>query len=116
MGWNCRGLENPRTVRALRDLIKGHNPKFVFLIETLSFAKKIKDLKIRFGFDQCFSVDKLGRSGGLAVLWKAPINFHMVSYSHNHIDVVFMENNVDSGVCRVCMVILRGNEGGAHGS
>lgn len=51
LGWNCRGLGNPRTVRNLSDLIKDHSPQFVFLIETISFASRIENLRVRFGYD-----------------------------------------------------------------
>lgn len=70
ISWNCRGLGNPRTVHALSDLIRDHRPIFLFLIETISFSNKIEELRVKFGFDYSFSVDKIGRSGGLAVLWK----------------------------------------------
>lgn len=78
ISWNCRGLGNPRTVRALYDLIKDHKSSFLFLIETISVAKKIEEFRVRFGFDYCFSVDKVGRGGGLAVLWKRPLQFQML--------------------------------------
>ncbi|CAM8997192.1 unnamed protein product [Rhodiola kirilowii] len=32
--WNCRGLGKPRTVRALRDIIRVHHPQVVCLMET----------------------------------------------------------------------------------
>lgn len=66
------------------------------MIETISVAKKIEDLRVRFGFEHCFSVDKVGRGGGLAVLWKGPLQCQISSYSHHHIDVVFIEGNVES--------------------
>lgn len=93
ISWNCRGPGNPRTVRALSDLIRDHKPIFVFLIETISFSNKIEELRIKFGFDHCFSVDRIGRGGGLAILWKQVAQCQVEGYSNNHIDMVFMENN-----------------------
>ena len=34
LGWNCRGLGNPRSVRALRSLMQQWDFDFVFLSET----------------------------------------------------------------------------------
>lgn len=70
LSWNCRGIGNSRTVRVLHVLIKDRNPAFVFLIETLSTAGRMEELRIKFDFDNYFSMDYVGHSGGLAVLWK----------------------------------------------
>lgn len=96
LSWNCRGLGSPRTVRVLKDLLRVHKPVFVFLMETLSFANKIEDLRVRFGFDNCFSVDRVGRSGGLAILWMNKFKCEVSTYSRNHIDVLVSENNAHS--------------------
>lgn len=93
LSWNCRGVGSPRTVQVLKDLLNNHKPSFVFLIETLSFTKKIEEMRIHFGFDQCFSVDRVGRSGGLIILWKNNFKCEVMSYSRNHINVVVMVNN-----------------------
>lgn len=43
-------------------------------------ANKIEDVRVR-------SVDKVGRSGGLAILWKHPFDRTVTRYSSNFIDV-----------------------------
>lgn len=91
--WNCRGLGIPRTVRALSDLLRDHKPIFLFLIETISYSNKIEELRVKFGFDHCFSVDRMGRSGGLAVWWKRAAHCQVDSFSSHHIDMLFMDNN-----------------------
>lgn len=93
LSWNCRGLGNPRTVCVLHDLIKDRKPVFVFLSETISTSNKIESFRIKFGFDQCFSVDRIGRSGGLVVMWKNQVACQIFNYSQNHIDLEFTENN-----------------------
>ncbi|XP_074325673.1 uncharacterized protein LOC141663760 [Apium graveolens] len=92
ISWNCRGPGNPRTVRALNDLLKDHKPSFLFLIELISFANKIEELRVRFCFDSCFLVNRVGRSGGLAVLWKCSMQCEITGYSQQHINVLFSEN------------------------
>lgn len=87
-------MGNPRTVRALSDILKSFKPSFLFLTKTLSVASRIEELRVCFGFDQCFLVDRVGRSGGLGVLWKRHVQCQITGYSQNHIDVVFSENNM----------------------
>lgn len=94
LSWNCRGLGQPRAVRVLCDLVRDRNPDVLFLMETISVGSKMEELRIRMGFVSCFSVDRIGRSGGLAVFWKQNVNCSVFSYSQNHIDLVFDENNV----------------------
>lgn len=94
LSWNCRGLGKPRTVRVLGELLKDRKPDFLFLSETIITASRIVFLRVKFGFAQCFSVYKIGRSGGLAVFWKAHVKCQIEGYSHNHIDVYFLEGNV----------------------
>lgn len=67
LSWNCRGLENFRTVHALNDLVRDHKPSVLFLIKTLSVASRIEEMRVRLGFANSFSVDRVGRNGGLAV-------------------------------------------------
>lgn len=92
ISWNCQGLGNPSTVRALGDLLKVHKPSFPFLIVTISFSSRIEELRVRFGFYYCFAVDRVGHSGGLVVLWKRSVQCEIAGYSHRHIDVLFLEN------------------------
>lgn len=95
VSWNCRGLGQPRTIRALSDLVRDHRPEILFLSETISVGRRIEELRVKLGYDNCFSVDKVGRSGGLAVFWKNSMNCSISGYSRNHIDLVVVENNVE---------------------
>ena len=56
LSWNCRGLGNSRTVRIQYDLLKDRKPDFLFLLETISTTNKIEEFRIKFGFDNWFSV------------------------------------------------------------
>jgi hypothetical protein len=64
LSWNCRGLGNPRPFRDLGFMIKGKKPNLVFLMETRLMNKEALYLKNKFGFDNLFTVDCRGRSGG----------------------------------------------------
>jgi exonuclease III len=87
ISWNCRGLGNPRAVPTLRDLARKYRVEVIFLCETLVHANKIEETRVRLGFDASFAVDRIGRSGGLAVLWKHPFVCHIINYSTNFINL-----------------------------
>jgi hypothetical protein len=51
-------------------MVKKKKPNMVFLMETKMMSAKASFLRIKFGYDQMFVVDCVGRSGGLMLLWK----------------------------------------------
>lgn len=50
-------------------------------------ANKIEEFRVHLGFDSALAVDKTGRSGGLAILWRQPFDCTVLSYSSNFINV-----------------------------
>jgi hypothetical protein len=50
-------------------------------------ANKIEEIRSRLGFDGAFVVDRIGRSGGLACLWKLPFECNLINYSTNFINM-----------------------------
>ncbi|XP_050232160.1 uncharacterized protein LOC126680912 isoform X1 [Mercurialis annua] len=85
--WNCRGLNNPRAVQVLRDLILQVRPVIVFLIETISSKVTIERIGRSMGFTEFFVVESVGRSGGLAFMWKDMDAVSVLGHSHHHIDL-----------------------------
>ena len=81
ISWNCRGLGNVKAVPSLKDLIRVYKSDIVILIETLVDSNKISDLCYILGFENHFSVDQIGQSGGLAILWRNNINCPLLNYS-----------------------------------
>jgi hypothetical protein len=90
--WNCRGLGNPRTIRDLHQLVKERRLNFVFLMETVCSKQHIDCIKHRVGFDNLFVVDLVGKSGGLALLWKEEDNLEIYNYTRRHINAVVKDN------------------------
>ncbi|XP_042988712.1 uncharacterized protein LOC122316247 [Carya illinoinensis] len=88
ISWNCRGLGNPRGVRALRDLVRKEVPMVLFLQETKLHVTKMECVKRLLGYECCFAVSSEGRSGGLALMWQEETNLNVQSYSKNHIDAL----------------------------
>jgi len=78
-------------VNVLADLITAKKPDFCFLMETLCSHKRMEVIKAKVGFDYVFPVGCVGRSGGLAMMWKKELPVWVVSYSRNRIDLVFLD-------------------------
>jgi exonuclease III len=87
ISWNCRGLGGPTTVPSLKYLVCVYKPDVLFLCETLSNSNKIEEFRYVLGFDYCFTVNREGKGGGLALFWNSAFNCSISNYSQNHIDI-----------------------------
>ncbi|XP_074345250.1 uncharacterized protein LOC141684263 [Apium graveolens] len=85
-------MGSPRAVRVFGVLLKSRNPDLVFLSETLVDSKVMKDLAVKFGFANSFEVDRVGRGGGLALMWKKSVACQVMDSSSNHINVHVMDD------------------------
>lgn len=54
-------------------------------METLLKVSKLDTLKRKLGFQNCFAVDLVGRSGGIALLWTEGVQLEVCNYSLRHI-------------------------------
>lgn len=95
LSWNCRGLGQAATVPALCELVRVHHPDVILLFETLSFGVRLETLRVKLNFASCLSIDCIGHSSRLAVLWRNKIACSILSYSHNHIDMQVNDPNGD---------------------
>ncbi len=86
ISWNCQGLGTPEAVRALHHMVKKKGPEVLFLMETKLDAVRMEVIRIKLGFDNAFTVPSLGRSGGLALLWKVEADVVIQNFSQHHID------------------------------
>jgi exonuclease III len=91
VSWNCWGLGSPSAVSNLKCLVRHHKISILFLRETLVLSNKIEEIRYVLGFNSCFSVDRVGRSGGLAMFWNSSHNCQILDYSQNHISVEFTD-------------------------
>ena len=64
LGWNCRGLGNPRSVRLLRNIVQQWDPDFVFLSETKLREWSMERKKMSIGFTNGLVIPSHGRSVG----------------------------------------------------
>lgn len=63
------------------------NPELLFLTETRCSFSYMEALKVKWNYHGVV-VDKVGLSGGLALLWRKDVDISLMSFSHNHIDMV----------------------------
>lgn len=59
----------------------------VFLYETLAHHNKVEEVRKVVGYNGCFSINRIGRSGGVTILWKNSLDCVITSYSKNHINM-----------------------------
>jgi hypothetical protein len=67
-------------------MVKEKQPNFVFLIETLCPKQHMEWICIKLGLASCFVVEPIGRSGGLALLWKEEGALEIYNFSCPHIN------------------------------
>ncbi|XP_058733184.1 uncharacterized protein LOC131604782 [Vicia villosa] len=87
LSWNCRGLSNPRAIPNLRALAHRHHPDIIFLLETLANSQKLKRVRVSLKFEACLSVDVVGRSGGIVVLWNNSKKCSIQNFNKNYINI-----------------------------
>ena len=68
--WNCRGAGSPLTVLQLKEIVNLHSPEVICLAETKNRKCFMNTVRMKLRYDKLFVVDPVGRSGGLAVMWK----------------------------------------------
>lgn len=87
LSWNCRGLGHPVAIPYLCELVKAHRPDILFLCETLSYSVKVVEMRARLFYNCACTVNCIGRSSGLCILWKPVLLCSITSFSQNHVDV-----------------------------
>ncbi|XP_074313724.1 uncharacterized protein LOC141648916 [Silene latifolia] len=80
------GLGNPSAVGGLRNLVRREAPALVFLCETKLSSEEMRSVMLRFEDYSGMAVDSVGRSGGLAFLWRKDVNVVFRSASVHFMD------------------------------
>ncbi|XP_074314730.1 uncharacterized protein LOC141649965 [Silene latifolia] len=83
---NCRGLGNPDAVCGLKNLLRREEASVVFLCETKLSSGEMHRVWSRFDGYTGVAVDSVGRSGGLAFLWRDDVRCTLQSASMHHMD------------------------------
>ncbi|XP_073025074.1 uncharacterized protein [Primulina eburnea] len=93
IAWNAPGLGNQRAFRELKRLVTEKKPTLLFLSETRRRNINSVQWKMLLGFMGCFTMDCVGRSGGLCLLWMDSLSVSITSFSTGHIDFIVTEGN-----------------------
>ena len=88
INWNCEGLGNPQTIKALQRLVDQQEPILVFLIETKLNKEKAEKVRDQCNFKFSWVVPSEGRSGGLTLFWKGGIEVEVLEADQSHIDTL----------------------------
>ncbi|XP_074305507.1 uncharacterized protein LOC141640720 [Silene latifolia] len=87
--YNCRGLGNDPAFVRLRGLLRGEKAEVVVLMETKLGGQEMQRVIQRLGGDYVgVGIDSIGRSAGMAILWKEGVDVEIISSTAHHIDVV----------------------------
>ncbi|XP_074289571.1 uncharacterized protein LOC141614725 [Silene latifolia] len=81
-----KGLGNPSAVGGLRNLVRREAPALVFLCETKLSSEEMKSVFSRFEDYGGMAVDSVGRSGGLAFMWRKDVHVVFRSASVHFMD------------------------------
>lgn len=95
LSWNRRGIGLPSKIQFLKDVVRQERPDFIFLCETNDNKNKMERARRALRFDGLISVDAVGKSGGLAFLWRHKDQAQLRSESRNHIDMEINMNGKD---------------------
>lgn len=71
----------------LKESRKKHFPEILFLMETMQSRDRLIDLQVLLGYDRLFTVEPVGKCGGLALLWKGSVQMDVLFEDKNLIDV-----------------------------
>ena len=95
LGWNCRGICNASTVRALRAQNRGHKPAIIFLCETKANGERMDYVNRRVGFNENVVIEAKGRVGGLWLMWKNNVQIEVVEFNKYVIAVKILDPGGD---------------------
>ena len=87
LSWNCQGAGSSETVQRLGEMRRVYFPDLLFLMETKQKKSYVEHLKTSLGYDECVTVDPIGLSGGLAVMWKSSYVVEVLSCDNRIIDL-----------------------------
>ena len=89
--WNCRGLCQPKAVRALRMLLHSYHPSCIFLSELkISSLSKVSKILVSVGFPHFEFVPAQSSVGGLVLAWKSPTDIQIIFSNTNMINCIIL--------------------------
>uniref|UniRef100_A0A803P8Y0 Reverse transcriptase domain-containing protein n=1 Tax=Cannabis sativa TaxID=3483 RepID=A0A803P8Y0_CANSA len=86
LSWNARGIGSERAFRNLSRLVSSCKPDILFVMESRLVKNAVDNLRIKLKFDSGLEVPRIGRGGGLLLLWNNDVTLTLLSQSISHFD------------------------------
>uniref|UniRef100_A0A803PAC6 Reverse transcriptase domain-containing protein n=1 Tax=Cannabis sativa TaxID=3483 RepID=A0A803PAC6_CANSA len=86
VSWNARGIGSERAFRNLSRLVTVCKPDILFIMESRLAKHDVETLRLKLHFDSGLEVPRIGRSGGLILLWTNDVIVNLLSQSISHFD------------------------------
>lgn len=88
VSWNFQGLGRARdlVIPRLREMRQQLFPQILFLMGTKQNRDALVDIQTWLGYDRIMTVNPIGYSGGLALMWKNSVNIVFKYVDKNLVD------------------------------
>lgn len=73
-------------------MVRKYSPNMVFLMETRSKERYLKNICCKLDMENLFIVPRLNTKGGLALYWKKGLNLQVPNSSPTYIDAIVPRN------------------------
>lgn len=93
LSWNCQGVGNTPTVRHLREIRGLYFPEVIFLCETKNRRSYLENVVGHLGYYDLHTVEPVGKSNGLALIWKESVNIRIIESNKRMIDALVKWQN-----------------------
>ena len=90
--WNCHGIGNPWTVKALQDQCWRDKSNIVFVMESMIDDKRLNKVKNKCGYVDGVCISSIGKSGEMGMWWKN-VKVNVVSFSMHHFAIDILDDN-----------------------
>ncbi|XP_021743457.1 uncharacterized protein LOC110709547 [Chenopodium quinoa] len=85
LAWNCYGIGNPSTVKALQDWCWRERPNVVFVSKIKIDSQRLELIRNRCSFTNGLCISSSGRSGGIGLWWNNNLTVNISGFSAHHI-------------------------------